>query len=121
MVYKIFNGLQENNEEPKLISIHLPLKLPIPQSFFRAKQPDTSKSSVHMIKADPSAKGKGIVTSPPVSGEGSVSPPRIETAPTFPPPHAKVQVYASGKVKMKMGEILFDVSFLLMFLAVKMW
>lgn len=122
MVYKIFNGLQENNENPKLISIQFPPNFPIPRSFFEPQQPDTRRSAVPMIKAGPSAKGKEIVTRSPLSGEGKIFSPRNKaTAPRLPPPHAKVQVYKSGKSKLKMGELLFNVSFLLMFVAIKTW
>lgn len=115
----MFYGLQEINENSKFICIQFPPNFPFPQ-----QQPDTSEISTPMRKTYPSAKGKEKVTSTLVSRKGSVLPSQkkaTEPSLPLPPPHAKLLVYKSGIVKLKQGDILFDVSFLLMFLAIKMW
>ncbi|XP_006652221.1 DNA-directed RNA polymerase III subunit rpc4 [Oryza brachyantha] len=97
-------GLMDRSDEPQLFFFQMPTSLPLP------KQPDSvaEKDTGAGADAKPKNTGSKLTHKDPVTRPSSLVGSRLKELPGgF---IGKILVYKSGKVKMKINDLLFDVS-----------
>ncbi|XP_057488990.1 uncharacterized protein LOC130774966 [Actinidia eriantha] len=117
-------GLLEENDKPQLLFLQLPATLPLVKRSASADGKEKAESSKPLESkgASASPKGKEIATGASATAkgnqkEGSSMPPEVANAneccslEDLPAGHmGKMQVYKSGVIKWKLGEVTYDVA-----------
>uniref|UniRef100_A0ACD5TFA7 Uncharacterized protein n=1 Tax=Avena sativa TaxID=4498 RepID=A0ACD5TFA7_AVESA len=95
-------GLMDRSDTPQLLFFQLPASLPLPKQMQSVEEPNTGSEE----NAEPANASSNVAR-----GQRKPSPLTGSAIKDLPGGHmGKILVYKSGKVKMKIGDALFDVS-----------